>query len=153
MPMVRTDSPSTLFLFFQNPMSFLKAKKSKTECSSETKKVRPRKIGLPSSRTLFSSSDSPSAMAPHDCYTHIHRRLLRMHTQTAAGGKMLFRPLGQLTAGQSMVAHVCPVSCRMLLYWRLDAHCYNMGKCTGVHRQEEAYLMTNQVLSWANNDI
>ena len=67
MAMVRTDSPSTLFLFFQNPMSFLKAKKSNTECSSETAHVRARKIGLPSSRTRLNSSDSPSPIAPQDC--------------------------------------------------------------------------------------
>ena len=66
-PMERTDRPSTLFLFLQNPMSFLKAKKSKTECSRETQKVRARKKGLPSSSTLLNSSDSPSAMAPQDC--------------------------------------------------------------------------------------
>lgn len=67
MAMVRTDRPSTLFLFFQNPMSFLKAKKSNTECSSETAHVSARKIGLPSSRTRLNSSDSPSPIAPQDC--------------------------------------------------------------------------------------
>ena len=67
MAIVRTDRPSTLFLFFQNPMSFLKAKKSKTECRRDTAQVRARKMGLPSSRTRLNSSDSPSPMAPQDC--------------------------------------------------------------------------------------
>ena len=80
-PMVRTDSPSTLFLFFQNPISFLKAKKSKTECISETAQVRARKYGLPSSRTLLNSSDSPSPIAPQDCCSKIEfSNLCKMQT-------------------------------------------------------------------------
>jgi len=64
MRMVRTDRPSTFFLFFQKPMSFLKASMSNTLCSMDTANVTPSSTGLPSSRMRLKSSLSPSAMAP-----------------------------------------------------------------------------------------
>jgi hypothetical protein len=42
-PIVRTDRPATSFFPFQNPMSFLKASASNTECIRETSMVSPRK--------------------------------------------------------------------------------------------------------------
>ena len=174
MPMVRTDSPSTLFLFFQNPMSFLKAKKSKTECSSETKKVRPRKMGLPSSRTLFSSSDSPSPMAPHDCCT-------RTHTQTVATNARAHRQLLYAHAHMENATQACrhrqllhmyvhTDSCRgdyavqavgaavtfpggllpaqqlLLVRWhRVDAQCYKTKICRNPHQQQKADLLPEQL--------
>ena len=47
-------------------MSFLNARKSKTECSSDTTKVMPSSVGLPSRRTLLKSSESPSPATPMD---------------------------------------------------------------------------------------
>ena len=68
-PIVLTDSPATSCFPFQNPMSFLKASASKTECSIETHIVSARKYGLPSVSTRLSSSGSPSFIAPQDCCT------------------------------------------------------------------------------------
>lgn len=41
MSTVRADRPSMDLLFFQKPMSFLKASRSNTVCSIETTNVRP----------------------------------------------------------------------------------------------------------------
>mmetsp|Transcript_24298 Transcript_24298/g.55307 ORF Transcript_24298/g.55307 Transcript_24298/m.55307 type:complete len:203 (+) Transcript_24298:1002-1610(+) len=87
-----SESPVMLLLFFQNVMSFLKARKSNSMCKTETKAVSPRRSGDVSVNIRFNSSEVSwpcnPACASIDaciCAVSIHRIIVVMEKVSSRG--------------------------------------------------------------------